>query len=369
MDVKLLEQMRRSGSNLLGKWKREVSSEVTGHANTLRELGKSLFALLLDSLQFEGFAELEHLAYRAGRTAWNEKIGLGTLLRTIFLMRDVLENFLNRKTGASLVSNELSREIDRFAATCAREYVLLCEDATGAIFLENLAGLRAAFGALDLAVMVVDSELTVHAASSVLKGLVFGGRAAEGHKLAEVAASETVAALRDLLKAESLPEGGEGCATGVVPLESGTADASITRVGSSSGALFVVELHLEASGPCTLSALRNALACWRGAAVFGNMMKQLRREKGVSMRALAEKLGMARGYLSNIENGKAMPSFNAITQIADILDPDGRSGLIVLGLVQRLPENVREKLNSYRADSIRRQENISGRTQEDGRKR
>jgi DNA-binding XRE family transcriptional regulator len=94
----------------------------------------------------------------------------------------------------------------------------------------------------------------------------------------------------------------------------------------------------------TASALSTAIRnCGNGPA-FGALMKRLRKDKGVSMRSLAEELGMARGYVSNIENGKAIPSFKAIVKICELLDPGGEGGLMILGIVQRLPEQVREKL-------------------------
>jgi transcriptional regulator with XRE-family HTH domain len=81
---------------------------------------------------------------------------------------------------------------------------------------------------------------------------------------------------------------------------------------------------------------------------FGSRMKELRRNQKITLRSLAERLGFARGYISNIENGKTSPSFTAISAISKVLDPSGGSSLILLGMIERLPQEVREILISGR---------------------
>lgn len=49
------------------------------------------------------------------------------------------------------------------------------------------------------------------------------------------------------------------------------------------------------------------------------IIRQLRKEKRLSQSKLASIVGMDRGYLSAIENGKNIPSFKLLLKIADAL--------------------------------------------------
>ena len=51
-----------------------------------------------------------------------------------------------------------------------------------------------------------------------------------------------------------------------------------------------------------------------------DIIRQLRKEKRLSQKKLASIVGMDRGYLSAIENGKNIPSFKLLMKIADALD-------------------------------------------------
>jgi len=99
-------------------------------------------------------------------------------------------------------------------------------------------------------------------------------------------------------------------------------------------------------------------------ATFGSRMKELRRGQKVTLRSLAARLGFARGYISNIENGKTVPSFSAITAIARALDPDCSGGLVLLGIIERLPPQVREILTSRqkgagKSEAVGRQQSVA----------
>ncbi len=53
---------------------------------------------------------------------------------------------------------------------------------------------------------------------------------------------------------------------------------------------------------------------------FGQRVRQLRKETGLSQEAFADKCGFARSYMSRVERGGANPSLDAIQIIADGLE-------------------------------------------------
>jgi transcriptional regulator with XRE-family HTH domain len=48
-------------------------------------------------------------------------------------------------------------------------------------------------------------------------------------------------------------------------------------------------------------------------------LKQIREQKGLSQRSLADKAKMSYTYLSNVENGKADPSLSTLKRLAKAL--------------------------------------------------
>lgn len=92
----------------------------------------------------------------------------------------------------------------------------------------------------------------------------------------------------------------------------------------------------------------SVIAALSSGVTFGLRMKELRRSQKITLHSLAARLGFARGYISNIENGKTIPSFTAISAISKVLDPGGSRSLILLGMIERLPQEVREILISGR---------------------
>ncbi len=54
-------------------------------------------------------------------------------------------------------------------------------------------------------------------------------------------------------------------------------------------------------------------------AKLGKNMKKIRTEKGISQGDIARALGLGRGYISNIENGKTNPTLSTITNLAKAL--------------------------------------------------
>lgn len=52
---------------------------------------------------------------------------------------------------------------------------------------------------------------------------------------------------------------------------------------------------------------------------LGKNVKRLRIEKDITQTSLAEKLGVDKSFISNIENGKTNPTLSTITNIAKVL--------------------------------------------------
>lgn len=72
---------------------------------------------------------------------------------------------------------------------------------------------------------------------------------------------------------------------------------------------------------------------------FGERLRQLRKEKGLTLRALAEGAGVDFTYLSKIENGKAgyLPGADTIRALAQIL---GADPLELLTLADKVPPEL-----------------------------
>jgi|GEM_PF-2860312 len=78
---------------------------------------------------------------------------------------------------------------------------------------------------------------------------------------------------------------------------------------------------------------------------FHQMLRRLRKEQGYTLIALAERLGIARGYLHNIERGKVVPSYELIEKTVALLDPEGKNGLFLSGAVAKIPLRYRALLS------------------------
>lgn len=52
---------------------------------------------------------------------------------------------------------------------------------------------------------------------------------------------------------------------------------------------------------------------------FGENMQRIRLEKGMSQGDISRKIGMDRGSVSNIENGKRNPTLSTVEKIAKVL--------------------------------------------------
>ena len=78
---------------------------------------------------------------------------------------------------------------------------------------------------------------------------------------------------------------------------------------------------------------------------FGQRVRALRQERGLSQRALASKLGVNFTYLSKIENERLdfgeFPSEDLICRIAVALEVDGDELLL---LAKKIPEHIRQRV-------------------------
>lgn len=78
---------------------------------------------------------------------------------------------------------------------------------------------------------------------------------------------------------------------------------------------------------------------------FGERVRQLRHEKKLGQRGLAERVGVSFTYVSKIENEKLdfgdYPSEELIVKLARVLDTDPEELLI---LAQKVPERIRQRV-------------------------
>ena len=77
---------------------------------------------------------------------------------------------------------------------------------------------------------------------------------------------------------------------------------------------------------------------------FGNRLRAMRTAKGLSQRALGERVGVSFTYISKVENGKLdfgdYPSEDLICRLAAALDAD-EEGLLLLA--EKIPEAIRRR--------------------------
>ena len=87
---------------------------------------------------------------------------------------------------------------------------------------------------------------------------------------------------------------------------------------------------------------------------FGPKIREFRKEKNLSLRALAEAVGVSFTYISKIENEKLdfgdYPSEESIRKLAKALDADADELLL---LAQKIPEQIRKRVME-RPDAFRK---------------
>ncbi len=78
---------------------------------------------------------------------------------------------------------------------------------------------------------------------------------------------------------------------------------------------------------------------------FGKQIRQLRRSKRLSQRALGKQVGVSFAYISKVENGKLdfgdFPSAALIGRLASALDADEEELLL---LAEKIPEPIRRRV-------------------------
>lgn len=86
---------------------------------------------------------------------------------------------------------------------------------------------------------------------------------------------------------------------------------------------------------------------------FGDKVRQLRTAKGLSQRALGERVGVSFTYISKVGNGKLdfgdYPSEDLIRRLAASLDADEEDLLL---LAEKIPEPIRRRFFE-RPDALR----------------
>ncbi len=80
---------------------------------------------------------------------------------------------------------------------------------------------------------------------------------------------------------------------------------------------------------------------------FGDRVKKLRKEKGLTLEQVAKKISSHKGYVSGIENDKVNPpSVKVIKKFAKLFRLDARE-LVRLAWVDKAPEILREDAEEF----------------------
>jgi transcriptional regulator with XRE-family HTH domain len=80
---------------------------------------------------------------------------------------------------------------------------------------------------------------------------------------------------------------------------------------------------------------------------FGDLVRKLRKEKGLTLEAVAKKIGSHKGYVSGIENDKVNPpSIKIIRKYAKLFGQDARV-LARIAWVDKAPEILREDAEEF----------------------
>jgi transcriptional regulator with XRE-family HTH domain len=76
---------------------------------------------------------------------------------------------------------------------------------------------------------------------------------------------------------------------------------------------------------------------------FGDLVKKLRKEKGLTLDRVARKIGSQKGYVSGIENGKVNPpSVKIIRKFAHLFGQDVKK-LVWMAWADKAPKMIREE--------------------------
>jgi transcriptional regulator with XRE-family HTH domain len=76
---------------------------------------------------------------------------------------------------------------------------------------------------------------------------------------------------------------------------------------------------------------------------FGQLVRRLRKKKGLTLVELAERIGSHKGYVSGIENGKVNPpSPEFVRRLARVLRYDWKC-MLFLAHAQKAPKEIRKE--------------------------
>ena len=76
---------------------------------------------------------------------------------------------------------------------------------------------------------------------------------------------------------------------------------------------------------------------------FGDLVKKLRKDKGLTLEAVAKKIGSHKGYVSGIETGKVRPpSVKLIRKLAKMFGQDEKI-LVRIAWVDKAPPLIRDE--------------------------
>lgn len=80
---------------------------------------------------------------------------------------------------------------------------------------------------------------------------------------------------------------------------------------------------------------------------FGEVVRSLRRERGLTLEVVADKIGSHKGYISGIENGKVSPpSVRLIRKLAKTLGADEKR-LVRIAWVDKAPKLIRDDAKRF----------------------
>ena len=80
---------------------------------------------------------------------------------------------------------------------------------------------------------------------------------------------------------------------------------------------------------------------------FGNLIRELRKEQGLTIELVARKIGTSKGYVSGIENGKVNPpSMKFVLKLAKLLGQEPRL-LVRLSWVDKAPAILRDEAEEF----------------------
>lgn len=83
--------------------------------------------------------------------------------------------------------------------------------------------------------------------------------------------------------------------------------------------------------------------------VFGQILKNLRKQKGLGIKKLAPEIGLNYTYLSKLENSKVIPSPKVIQKISKYFQCDSDELMLSAG---KIPEDIEEILKNNPKESI-----------------